>query len=340
MKAAFVVDKQKVEIRDIPMPTHGPDEVLIKVKCVGVCGSDLHLYNGHHAFRKWPTILGHEITGDVVEVGKNVTKFKPGDRVTVNAVQTCGKCLPCRLGLTGICSDKRVPGTDRWNGTFAEYFAAPDYLTYKLDDRVDYATGVLIEPMTVAEHILERVLVEPRESLAILGCGSIGMLTMFLARRRGYKKIICSDPAKASRDLALKLGADAALDPLQPDFAKQILDMTNGDGVDVCVIAAGSDNILDQASEITRKGGDVVLVSMITKTIPVNSYSYVFKEQRLIGAMVYSVRDFDEAVRIVNSGVNLEGYVTHRFPLAETQEAMEVLRRKEEGVIKVVVDVG
>ncbi len=339
MKAAFVVEKNKIEIRDIEKPAVKPDELLVRVRSVGVCGSDLHLFNGHHAFRRPPAILGHEFAGEVAEVGSAVGNFKPGDRVTGNPVVTCGKCHPCRLGRTGICSDKRVPGTPAWIGTFVEYFPIPAGLAYKISDRVDFPEAVLAEPMAVSEHILRRVIERPRESLAILGCGSIGLLAMFLARREGYKKIFCSDPSAASRELAMKLGADAALDPMEPDFEKRLLDLTDHPGVDVAIVAAGGDNILDQASAITRKGGDVIFVSMITKTIPINSYSYVFKEQRLIGSMVYDVVDFDKAVEIVNSGVDLSPFVTQRFPLERTQEAMDTLQRKEKGIIKVIVDI-
>ena len=340
MKAAFVVDKNKVEIREIDKPTITPDEVLIRVRTVGVCGSDLHLYNGSHAFRRPPAILGHELSGEIAEVGTNVKNFKIGDRVTANPVISCGECPQCKLGLTGVCANKRVPGTPAWIGTFTEYFPIPAYLVYKLKDGVDLAQATLAEPMAVAEHILERVITQPRESLAILGCGSIGLLTLFLAKRRGYKKIICTDTVPASRDLAMKIGADAAIDPTEDGFYQKVWDMTGGQGVDVTVVAAGAPNILDQGSQITRKGGDVVLVSMITKIIPFDSYSYVFKEQRLIGAMVYTTRDFDAAVDIVNTGVDLSAFVTHRFPLEQTQEAMETLRQKNEGVVKVIVDVG
>ncbi len=340
MRAAYVVDREKVEIREIPKPDIAPDDVLVRVRCVGVCGSDLHLYNGTHAFRKWPAILGHEVAGEVAAIGAAVTKFAPGDRVTVNGVQPCGKCFPCSLGLTSVCDDKRVPGSDRWMGCFAEYFPAPESQTHKIADATDYATAVLVEPLAVVNHILDRVVTEPRKSIAVLGCGTIGMLTMYLARERGYGNIIGSDPVAASRELATKLIADHALDPLHPGFTDRVLALTGGNGADVTVVAAGANAILDQASAITRKGGDVVLVSMMTKSIPVNSYAYVFKEQRLLGAMVYNGRDFAEAVRMVDAGAaKLAPYVTHRFPLAETQKAMETLRTKAGGAIKVVVDV-
>lgn len=154
MKAVYVIDKEKTEVREIERPTIKPDEVLIKARTVGVCGSDLHLFKGTHPFRHAPAILGHEIAGDIVEVGSAVTKFKVGDRVTVEPQVGCHSCEMCDKGYVSLCKGKAVPGTPKWIGTFAEYFNAKEEIVYKLNDNISYQVGSLTEPLAVAVHVV------------------------------------------------------------------------------------------------------------------------------------------------------------------------------------------
>ncbi|MDR3265344.1 MAG: alcohol dehydrogenase catalytic domain-containing protein, partial [Synergistaceae bacterium] len=171
MKAAVVTGTEIVTIQDVEKPVPQDDEVLIKVVTAGVCGSDLHLFRGTHAFRKPPAILGHEVAGDIVEVGKNVKKFRVGDRVTVEPHVGCGECEFCRRDLVNLCTGKTAPGTSKWIGTFVEYFNAPEKTLYKLDEGVSYEVGTLIEPLAVAVHVLERRSVKEKDCLVILGAG-------------------------------------------------------------------------------------------------------------------------------------------------------------------------
>ena len=335
MKAAYVVDTMKTEIKDIPVPNIKPNEVLIKTKAVGICGSDLHVFLGAHAFRKPPVILGHEISGDIYKVGEEVTKFKVGDRVAVNPTISCGKCEYCLASKENICPNRRAPGTTEWVGTFVEYFPAPENIVYKIPDDVDYGTATLAEPLSVAMHILGR-LGKNKDSIAILGCGTIGLLTLFLAKRLGYKKIICSDPAEYNRITALRLGADMVINPLEDDVSEKIFSITK-EGVGTCVVAAGPPNILDQATEITKKGGDIGLVAMITNPIPVNSYNIVYKEQNIYGSQLYTTEDFEKALDIINSNEDMSVFITQRLFVDDIQHAMEILHEKRENVIKIII---
>ena len=337
MKAAMVTATEKIEIREVGEPVIKDDEVLIKVKAAGVCGSDLHLFQGTHAFRKPPAILGHEVAGDIVMVGKAVTRFKPGDRVTVEPQVGCGNCEFCRQGLPNICPGKVVPGTPAWTGTFVEYFNAPEKTLYALADTVSYEEGTLIEPLAVAVHLVERASVKSRDALVILGAGTIGLLAQVVAREMGYKTIICTDTAAFNRETALRLGAAAALNPITDDVTGTVMKLTNGRGADLCLVAAGADGILDQASDCVRKRGEIGLVAMITKKIPFYCYGLVLKEQNLYGAMTYSGWDFRKAADMVNGGLDLGAFITQKLPLERSQEALEILSRKTENVIKAVV---
>jgi len=337
MKAAYVVDLKKTEIRDIAKPEPQKGEVLIKVKTVGVCGSDLHVFMGVHAFRKPPVILGHEISGEVCEVGEGVTKFKVGDRVTVKPAVACGECETCKNGMENLCLNNKAPGTPKWIGTFVEYFPAPEEVVYHIADETDYATATLTEPLAVAVHVMNLPQKKKKNSIAIIGCGSVGLLTMFLAQKAGYKKIIAIDPADYNREVSLKLGASLTINPITEDTCKTVNVFTDGHGVDLCIVAAGAPSILDQASAITRKGGEVVLVSMITKPQEVNSYAYVNKEQTLYGSNLYDTKDFEEALSITNGGTDMSVFVTQQLPLEDVQHAMELLSEKKENVVKIIL---
>ena len=337
MRVAVVTEPYKVEVLEKPVPEVGEKDVLIKTVRAGICGSDIHLYKGTHAFRNPPADLGHEISGQVVEVGEKVEKIKVGDRVTIEPQIGCGECEYCKSGHVNLCKSKIVPGTPKWGGTFSEYFAAPEQTVYKLADDVSYDKGALTEPLAVAVQALDNVADADKDAVAILGSGTIGLLSLAVCVKRGYKKIFCTDTAPFNRELALKLGATKVYDPLNEDVEALIKEETGGKGVDVCVIAAGAPNIVDQASNITKKLGSVVLVAMITKSIPVYTYSFVFNEQKLIGSMTYTTEAFQEAMDMINDGINVEAIITHLLPLEESGKGLGILDTKSENAGKILV---
>lgn len=337
MRVAVVTEPYKVEIENREIPEIGEEDVLIKVERAGICGSDLHLYKGTHAFRKPPAALGHEVCGVVEKTGSKVKKIKVGDHVTVEPQVGCGTCEFCKSGHMNLCRSKKVPGTPAWIGTFAEYFNAPEQTVYKLNEDISYEVGTLVEPLAVAVQALNRCDGGKKESLAILGSGTIGLLVLAVAKQRGYQKIYCTDTAEFNRELAVKMGAEAAYDPLNCDVETVIKEKTGGDGVDVCVVAAGAPNIIDQASAVTKKLGEVVLVSMITRSIPVYTYSFVFNEQKLIGTMTYTTEAFAEAAQLINNGLDVSPIITHNLPLEEAGRGLEILDKKTENAGKILV---
>jgi L-iditol 2-dehydrogenase len=338
MKAALVTDIKKVSIDEIERPQIKDDEVLIKTKTVGVCGSDLHLFRGTHAFRKPPAILGHEIAGDVVDIGKNVRHIKVGDRVTVEPQYGCGECEFCRQGLVNLCAKKVVPGTAKWIGVFVQYFNAPEKTVYKLDNNVSYKMGTMIEPLAVAVRALRRATVKEKDCVVILGSGTIGLLCLVVAKQMGYKKIVCTDTAKFNLDMAIKHGATIAINPLQNDVVEAVKKLTEGRGADLALIAAGANNIIDQASACVRKRGEIGVIAMITEKVPFYSYQIVFNEQTMYGAMTYATSDFKEAAAMINGGLDLNDFVTQTMDLDHTQEGLDVLSQKRENVVKVMIE--
>jgi len=336
MKAAMVTEPYKVEIVEIDAPEIGPKEVLIKTKIAGVCGSDLHLFKGSHPFRKPPAVLGHEIAGEICKIGAQVTKFKVGDRVTVLPQVECGECEFCRIGKQNLCTNKVVPGTPKWCGTFAEYFSAPEQVVFKINDNISLEMGALVEPLAVAVHVINQITEPKKDSIAILGTGTIGLLCSIVAREKGYKRIYCTDTVPFNRKMAENYGAALTADPVKEDAVAKIKEH-NGGGVDVCIIAAGAPNIVDQAEQVTKRLGQVVLVAMITKPIPVYTYGFVFNEQKLAGAMTYETKDFVEAMKMVNNGLDLSACVTQQLPFDQTQHGLDMLDKKTADIVKIMV---
>ncbi len=337
MKAAFVTGIETVEVKEIEKPVISDTEVLIRTKTVGVCGSDLHLFRGTHPFRHAPAILGHEIAGEVVEVGKNVTKIKAGDRVTVEPQVGCGECEMCKRGYVSLCPGKKVPGTPKWIGAFSEYFNAEEKIVYKLADKTSYEMGTLAEPLAVAVHTVNHARTK-EGALVILGAGTIGQLILAVAKRKGYSPIIVTDTAAFNREFALKHGADAALDPITEDVPARVKEMTGGRGADLVIVAAGADNILDQACQCLHKCGEMGIVAMITKKIPFYSYAIVFNEIDVYGAMCYEPKDFAEAMDLINTDLDLKDYVTQIMEgIEKTQEGLDILSQKKEDVVKVLI---
>lgn len=339
MKAAVCTGIEKVEIQEIDKPVISDTEVLIKTKVVGVCGSDLHLFRGTHPFRHAPAILGHEISGEVVEVGKAVKNLKIGDRVTVEPQVGCGHCEFCDTGAVNLCREKVVPGTPKWIGAFSEYFNAEEKTCYKVKDEISYELATLAEPFAVAIHAVNHA--EHKTGTAvILGGGTIGQLVLAAAKAKGYSQIIVTDTQEFNRDFALKHGAAHAFNPITDDVPAEIKKLTNNLGADIVYVAAGADNILDQACQSVRKTGEICLIAMITKNIPFYCYAMVFNELKMYGSMCYETRDFKEAVDLINGGLPLKDYVTQEFDgLDKTQEALDTLSQKKENCVKVEIRV-
>ena len=339
MRAAVCSGIEEVEIHEIEKPVITETEVLIKTKNVGVCGSDLHLYRGTHPFRHAPAILGHEIAGEIVEVGSKVTKFKVGDRVTVEPQVGCGECEMCKVGAVSLCKNKNVPGTPGWIGTFSEYFNAEESVLYKLEDGISYERGTLTEPLAVAVQVLHRA--ETKQgSLVILGGGTIGQLLLAVAKKRGFGPIIVTDTVAFNREFALAHGADYAFDPIHDNVEEEVKKITEG-GADLVVVAAGANNILDQACNCARKRGEVGIVAMITKEIPFYSYAEVFNELRMFGAMCYEREAFRIAAELINDkSFPLDDYVTQVVDgIENTKEGLDILSQKKENTVKVEIKI-
>jgi 2-desacetyl-2-hydroxyethyl bacteriochlorophyllide A dehydrogenase len=338
MRAALLERPGHMLMTEAPMPTiQGADEVLIHVRTVGVCGSEVHAFHGTHPYRIAPVILGHEVAGDVVSVGEAVSNFKVGDRVVVDPQWTCGKCDYCRTGYINHCPNKKVLGTHDWPGGFGEYILAQEKAVFHLPDSLSYRQGTLIEPLTVGVHVVQQASSAAGESVAILGTGSIGGLLSGVCRAYGADPIITADIRQHCLDAAReRLGATHDFLLPDDDFVNKVKEATGGEGVDVAFITADDASLVNRAVEMAKPRGRIVLVALLLEApLELAGYSIIGKELQIIGSTMTHHADMQEAIELAASGqVDVEAIATHMLPIEEAQRGMELVDTKEDGAIK------
>ncbi|MEJ2556792.1 MAG: alcohol dehydrogenase catalytic domain-containing protein [Anaerolineae bacterium] len=316
------------------------DQVLIQVKSVGVCGSEIHAFHGTHPYRKAPVILGHEAAGAVLSAGKAVRGFKVGDRVIVDPQWTCGECAYCRAGDLNLCPSKKVLGTPAWPGAFGEYIIAPEKSVFSLPHNLSYAQGSLIEPLTVAVHVARQANLVVGESVAILGTGSVGGLLAGVCHVQGAEPIITADIHQHCLDAAReRLGATH--DFLLPDdnLVDEVKALTGGEGVDVVFVTADDTLLVNRAVEMAKRRGRIVLVALMTTSpLQLTAYEIIGKELHIVGSSMSNHDDVRKAIELAASDqVDIEAIATHLLPIEEAQRGVELADTKDDGAIKVIL---
>jgi L-iditol 2-dehydrogenase len=344
MRAAFLKTEGRLVMIDAQMPTiQSPDQILIKVRTVGVCGSEVHAFQGSHPFRKAPVILGHEMAGDVVSVGESVVNFKTGDRVIVDPQWACGECAYCRTGDINLCPSKKMLGTSVWPGAFGEYITAPEKSVLRLPDSLSYTQGSLIEPLSVAVHVARRANVSAHKSVAILGTGSVGSMLVGVCHAYGAKPVVAVDIHQHCLDIACKrMGATHGL--LAPDekLADRVNDLTNGEGVDVAFVTADEPTLVTQGMEMAKRRGRIMLVALLTGSpLRLTAYEILRKELEIVGNMSTNHENVQRAIALAVSGqVDVNAVATHVLPIEEAQRGMELASTKDDNAIKVILSFG
>ena len=323
-------------LRDVPVPKILGNEVLIRVRATGVCGTDLHIYDWDDwsASRcKPPFTVGHEFAGDVAEVGKLVTDVKVGDRVTAEGHIVCGRCHMCRTGNGHICPFTKIIGVDR-DGCFAEYIAMPATNVWHLDDTIPYAVGGIHDPMGNAFHTALEGTEIPGATVLITGCGPIGIFAVGICVAAGASRVIASDVNPRRLELARKMGAHDAVHPSEVEDT--VRRATEGLGVDVVLEMSGVPAAIHQAFKEVRLGGRVQMLGIPSKPMELNlATEIIFK-----GITVYGVigrRMYETWIQMsqfLRSGkFDPTGVITHRFPLEGFEDAMRVIKSGDAGKV-------
>ncbi|MBS7605933.1 MAG: NAD(P)-dependent alcohol dehydrogenase [Candidatus Bathyarchaeia archaeon] len=344
MKAAVLHAPRKLIFEERPEPAiSSGDEVLIEIKNVGICHSDVHYYvHGRIGdfIVKEPIILGHECSGVVIEKGKDVSNVDIGDKVIIEPASPCRKCPNCKTGRYNICENLRFMGTPPTDGAFREYVVWPSDFVYKMPEDMNFEEAALIEPFSVALYSVKRAGLSPGSRVAILGAGTIGLMTLLATRECGASEIFITDIVDYKLKLAEKFGATAAINSKKEDPVKSIKYLTDGRGVDVVFEAVGIDTTFNQALKLVKVGGKVVVIGLGFKelsTVPV--IDIPTKELDIIGILRYA-NVFPEAIRLAaHRKLPLTKLITRRLDLPELVKGMEAIAEGKEDEVKVMIRV-
>ena len=329
---------KEIIFREIDIPEVGDDEVLIKIKKIGICGSDIHVYHGTHPFTSYPVTQGHEVSGEVVEVGKNVSKVKAGDRVTIEPQVRCGKCYPCMHGKYNLCEELKVMGFQT-TGTASEYFKAPELNVTKLPDDMDYSKGAMIEPLAVAVHAISRSGDIRGKRVSVIGAGPIGNLVAQSAKAMGAERVMLSDVSDYRLSLGKKVGIDAVYNTRESDYNADLIDCFGPDKADIIYDCAGNDITMNSAIRSARKGSTIILVAVYAGMANVDLAVLNDHELDLNTTMMYRHEDYEKAIELINEKkIDLESLMSNTFPFKEYQKAYEYIDQNREKAMKVLID--
>src|SRR5215475_3147343 len=332
-----------LQVIDIPEPTCAPDEVLIQVAACGICGSDVHGYDGSSGRRIPPIVMGHEAAGIIEALGSSVKNFAVGDRVTFDSTVYCGECPNCRRGNVNLCDRRQVLGVScgdyRRAGAFAEFVAVPARICYRLPDNLEFREAAMLEAVAVAIHGVNLAQMASGSTGLVIGAGTIGLLTLQALRAAGSERVFVADVDKQRLALAKQLGAAEVL--LSDELLQEkILRLTGHEGVDVTFEAVGRNETVAAAIDATRKGGTAVLVGNITPNVNLPLQKVVTRQIRLQGSCA-SAGEYPQAIEWMASGaIDVKPLISAVAPLAEGARWFERLYAREPNLLKVVLRPG
>jgi len=335
MAAVFLEGVHKVVQDEMPIPQPGPRDVLVKMKAVGVCGSDVHCYEhgriGGFVVRE-PLVLGHECAGEVVDVGRDVTTLRPGDAVALEPGIPCRHCAFCLSGRYNLCRDVVFMGTPPHHGALREYVTSPEDFAYKLSAGVSMEVGATLEPLAVDMHACTMVDVKPGESVTVPGAGPIGLLAVSAASAAGAAHITAVDMVRMRLEFAGKMGADRAVDADQTDVSEEL-----ENSADVVLDCAGVEQTLSESLKVARPGGRVGWIGMASNTATVPLIEAQAKELSIVRVFRYA-NVYGRAVKLLASGqIDTEPLITHKFRFPEVKEALKFASENKEIALKTMV---
>jgi L-iditol 2-dehydrogenase len=324
VKALLLTAPSRLELVETAEPRPAEDEVLVRVRACGICGSDIHGWDGSTGRRRPPLIMGHEAAGEIAAVGSAVSGWKAGDRVTFDSTIYCGRCAPCQSGRVNLCEDRRVlgvaPAEYRQDGAFAEYVALPARILYRLPDSLTFPQAAMVEPVSIAIHAVQRVKVASTDSAVVVGSGMIGLFVVQALRWAGAKRIIAVDLEAGRLALARELGATDTIQSGKANVAGEVARLTDGRGADLAFEVVGLSPTLQVAIGSVRKGGAVVLVGNLAPKTDFPLQSVVTREISLFGSCS-SAGEYPLCLDLISRGViRVEPMISATVPLAEGVE--------------------
>ena len=341
MKSLLMSEYNHLEIADLPLPVAGRGEVLVRVEACGICGSDVHGFDGSTGRRIPPIVMGHEAAGTVETIGEGVTKYKKGDRVTFDSTIYCGECQYCKRGQINLCDNREVIGVScgdyRRHGAFAEYVLLPERIMYPLPDDFSFNEAAMLEAVSVGMHGVKVSQLEGGETALVIGAGMIGLLTLQAARAAGCKRVFISDVDATRLEMARQVGADEVLHCSGAELLAEVMRLTGGNGVDVALEAVGRNETVASAIDCTRKGGKVTLIGNIMPEVTLPLQKVVVKQLRLQGSCASS-GEYPEAIELIAQGkIKVKPLITAVASLEEGPRWFERLHSREPNLMKIIL---
>jgi len=326
-----------VEILEAERPVPKADEALLRIRRIGVCGSDIHVYHGLHPYTSYPVVQGHEVSAVVEEIGKDVTSVKKGAKVTFMPQIVCGKCYPCRHGMYHICDVLKVMGFQA-PGAAQDYFAVAADKLVVLPDSLSPEAGAMIEPLAVAVHALRRGGGAEGKKIAIVGAGPIGNLVAQAAKALGATQTLIMDKSAFRLELAKKCGVDHCVDAGTETLSEAVSRHFGSDRADLILECVGSEPTMTQAIAAARKGTTIVVVGVFGKKPTTDLGIVQDRELSLVGTLMYRKEDYVQAVELASSGrMSLDSLVTDSFPLEKYPEAYQFIEKAGDKAMKVMI---
>jgi L-iditol 2-dehydrogenase len=341
MKALVLSEYRRLAVTDVATPKPQAGELLLRVAACGICGSDVHGYDGSSGRRIPPIVMGHEAAGVVAAIGEGVTGFSEGDRVTLDSTVYCGECANCVRGDINLCDRREVLGVScddyRRAGAFAEFVSVPARIIHKLPDRLAFEDAALLEAVAVALHAVSLATIAPGSTALVVGAGTIGLLLQQALRVAGCSRVFVADPDRTRLTLSQKLGATEVV---SDDVEQRTSELTNGIGVDLVAEAVGRTESIATSIDCVRKGGTVILVGNITPEVKIHLQKVVSRQLRLQGSCA-SAGEYPRAIELMSKGeIQVKPLITAVAPLAEGPRWFERLYAREPNLMKVVLTPG
>lgn len=336
MKAVQVPKAMELEILELEQPViKNSDDVLVKVKRVGICGSDMHIYHGTNPLATYPRIVGHEVAGEVVEIGTNVKNVKVGDHVVVEPIRYCGECYACRKGRPNVCESLSVFGVHE-DGGMRETFVLPEKQLHPVDSSLDWDEIVLAEPYTIGAQAVWRGGVQDGDTVLIQGSGPIGICILKMAKLQGAKVII-TDLKEERLAFAKENGADVTINASKEPVADRVMEITDGEGPNVVIDAVCLPSTFELGVELVSPAGTVVVLGFDERPSAISQLPITKKEVTIVGSRLQT-NQFEKVVSLLNERkIKANGFISHQFPLEQVKEAFEFVEKNPDQVRKAVI---
>lgn len=329
----------KIEYLELPIPEIGDDDVLVQMKRVGVCGSDIQIYHGKHKYMKFPVVQGHEGSGVIAKVGAKVSGLKIGDRVTIQPQVVCGACAPCRSGHSNVCKNLKVYGVHT-AGMFTEYFPVPASKVLLLPEAMSFDEGSLVEPAAVATGAIRRCGDLTGQNIVVLGAGTIGNLVAQVAVASGAKKVLITDINQKRLDIAKKCGIHACVNTRERKLKEVIVEAFGDDEADVIIDCAGVKAIFTEALAAARCSSKLVVVANYKEPVEIELPLFQRREVDLLGIMMYVREDFERAIDLMaKKTINTSLLISDYFDIRKVDDVYPYIDNNMDTIMKVVIKI-